>query len=126
VLCRHNGPFIIDIPILLDSFRAIKGFSQFWWYEDAAYLATLREQRRQVFRVTFAGAPREREDLKELVKCLCQRQGWRNVCIHGLLHLMRNIMYTVVEIQRSVLAVDWQAIALNGTISCDNHLVTYF
>ena len=35
------------------------------------HLATLCEQWRQVFRVTFAGVLRKRGDLKELLKCLC-------------------------------------------------------
>src|SRR5205814_2241934 len=80
-------------------------------------LAALRQQRRQVFRVTFAGAPRERGDLEKLLERTRQGQRWGSGRrFHTLLHLMRNIVYTFVEVQCSVLFGRWQDIAPNGLL----------
>src|SRR6266536_5502735 len=39
------------------------------------------------------------------------------MCSHELLHLMRKIGYTAVDVQCSVLVVDWQAIAANDPLA---------
>ena|SRR5947209_4857220 len=56
----------------------------------------------------------KRGDLKELLKFLCQSQGWRDMCFHELLHLMRNVVYTFAEVQHSVFVGKEQAIAPHG------------
>jgi hypothetical protein len=80
-------------------------------------LADLGEKRPEIFGVTFAGSSGEGGDLKKVLEGTSQVQ-WveRDVCFHELLHLMRNLEYTCMQVQSRMFVGKWQDVAPNGLL----------